>query len=765
MLNSVLRVIRILQCVPELCKRRFTLRARPQRRICFRNLHLQYTNTAAFDFFASAPLGTREISGLSRSWIFFIVMFTCLSVCLQPALAGHEERPGTAVLKVRGYGFRGNRRLRRSIEMLDTVEERTHYDAAFIEDAAFIMLSMVKQDGYLDPTIQTELVLKDGAEKSYQWRTGADIMLPRPSDAVEVRFTVDAGVLFYYEEIHIFGLRQLDMKEARAYFIPTDFLISLKRTKTFTPGKLNRSISNLQDALARKGYKNARVMAKEVEMERETGAVTVGIQVEEGKKHLVGRVREKILYEDREEDVQDVSEHAAVPFTRAWLQDTTIELRNRFLRKGYADTDIDVRTKTEQKDGEKIRVDLLFLVETGPKIYLDEIIFQGAEKTRQSVLRRRVKVGEGEALDRLELEHARYRLARLGVFDSVELSYEDVDPDRRKAIFKLKEGKEIEASLMLGYGSYELLRGGIELAQYNIFGLAHRSRLQLAQSFKSTGADYTYTMPDFFRRNIDAFTNVSALRRRELDFVREEYGGSAGLRTYSRPIDSDLSFRYSYQSVESKRFEGVEQYGMKRAMVGSLIFDITQDRRDNPLSPRSGLKLSGAVEMASQVFMGDANYQQLNLGSSWHRGVGRGVYFNLGFKHGLTNSSGRARNNLPFNKRFFPGGDNSVRGYQYGGAAPKDEDKKLIGAETYTLLNLELEQIMTPSWSLVLFADGLAMAQSIRNYPYDETLYSLGGGLRYSTFMGPLRVEYGHNPSPRSGDPTGTLHISLGFPF
>jgi outer membrane protein assembly factor BamA len=47
----------------------------------------------------------------------------------------------------------------------------------------------------------------------------------------------------------------------------------------------------------------------------------------------------------------------------------------------------------------------------------------------------------------------------------------------------------------------------------------------------------------------------------------------------------------------------------------------------------------------------------------------------------------------------------------------------------------------------------------------DTSLFSTGGGVKFRTFIGPLRVEYGYNLNPRRKDPTGTLQVSLGFPF
>ena len=88
-----------------------------------------------------------------------------------------------------------------------------------------------------------------------------------------------------------------------------------------------------------------------------------------------------------------------------------------------------------------------------------------------------------------------------------------------------------------------------------------------------------------------------------------------------------------------------------------------------------------------------------------------------------------------------------------------------MGARSYALVNLELEQMLSETVSAILFFDGLGASANINDYPFDETLSSIGLGLRVRTFMGPIRFEYGANLDRRPFDPSGTFHFSLGYPF
>lgn len=61
--------------------------------------------------------------------------------------------------------------------------------------------------------------------------------------------------------------------------------------------------------------------------------------------------------------------------------------------------------------------------------------------------------------------------------------------------------------------------------------------------------------------------------------------------------------------------------------------------------------------------------------------------------------------------------------------------------------------------------DALGNAAEIKDYPFNETVVSIGLGFSYRTFVGPLRLEYGYNVKKRTGDPSGTVQVSIGFPF
>jgi outer membrane protein assembly complex protein YaeT len=523
----------------------------------------------------------------------------------------------------------------------------------------------------------------------------------------------------------------------------------------------------LREAYSRAGYQNAIVTTNSLARDEVRGAVDVEVKVEEGLPSSVRSVLVKI-YESGQEKTN--LERRLTPnesFSQLWQQKLSRQLQAEQYSMGYPDATVEFTTLARETISGTNRIDLLARIERGQLVYLHDIRFEGNKRTETFVLNGRVTLKEGGLLNRVEAERSRRRLARLGVFESVRIRYNEVDEDERDVVFDLQEAKPISVSVLAGVGSYELLRGGVEVEHRNVLGLAHNLRLRGMQSFKASKGDLLYTVPEVLGENVNLFLQGSGLRREEVSFTRKEYGGSLGLQKRLIPIKTDFSLRYDYEFLNALQTDAAKTNltGVQEARSAAIILEMNHDRRDQPLLPHRGLKLFSRMEYATASLGGNVDYQRIILGGSYHIDLRGGRLVHLGLTHGVSFTVGGTPDELPFNKRFFPGGENSVRGYQEGEASPLDDHGDQLGAETYTQSNLEFEQLLTKTWSVVGFFDAVGFAQQRDNYPWDEGLYSVGGGLRWRTLIGPIRLEYGYNLHRREHDPVGTLHFSVGFPF
>src|SRR5215204_5167793 len=411
-------------------------------------------------------------------------------------LAAQTNKVKKAQLKISGYGLLGNFDAKRTLKTLELGGRKPEFfGPAFIEDAALILTARVKRDGYLQPIINIEMDLDEGGHMRIRADELTEHPLPRPLRVKRVHFFIHKGVLYHFKELQFENLEALPEKKAAAFFVESGTLFRLKSNRVYTPERMRRGTRNLTEELERAGYEQAKVTVARLQIDEKTGAVKTLISVHQGPKAIVRSVRQEFFYGAVSQPAETRTSQPNQPYSKLWLQDFTQSIKTNLYRRGYPDAFVE--TRTLKREGEsQIDLELLATVKTGPRVWLGDVGFQGEKKTVEPLMERRARVKEGHLFDRVKVEDGRTRLAQLGVFDTVDLEIEPVDDQTRSVLYRVKEGKHLDFNLLFGYGSYELLRGGFEVEQFNIWGRAHHARLKAVQSFKASTADFTYTLPE-----------------------------------------------------------------------------------------------------------------------------------------------------------------------------------------------------------------------------------------------------------------------------
>lgn len=694
-----------------------------------------------------------------------LLAFVLALAFLVVPLEAKDKKEPRAKIRVSGLGWIDDRQMRLAIERLWGDSLGPTLDTNQIEDAALFIASVLGPKGYQRPHIVAETVLPDGKKEQFPLDLNLQEEPPRWLRAKEVTFVVREGVRFYLENVSLTGLHVIKDTVARDFFFSEVALIRGKAARAYSPQRVRRAADALESTLRQQGYAEATVKIVRTDSDPRTGAVSVDVAVSEGPQWVLAGVG-ITTHGPALPGLAPVESRKGGPWSTFRSQDLAQEIRQVYFKSGFPDVRVRVETKPRPPAGGTREVDVVATVDTGVQARIGQVVFRGQERTRESVLRRRVQVGSGDLLDPLALDKARYRLGRLGVFRSVDVTYEPPSGEVRDPVFNLKEEDPMELSLMAGWGSYEQLRGGAEIVRRNLLGRAHQARLTLVQSMKSSRGDLTYTVPEIFGETIDGSVRLFGLQREERAFLRQEYGGTATLKRAFPAISADGTLGYTYQSLRNDRNElSTALADGRQITVASIDVGLTHDSRDNPLRPRRGYRWYLQSELASQGLGGEVNYQRIEVGGSYHTSWGRGRWVHVGLSHGFVTTLGSTDLLLPVNKRFYPGGESSIRGYGEGEAAPRGPDGKYIGAKSYALLDVEVEQALTKNWSVVVFTDVLGESATLGSYPFDTGLYSVGLGVRYHTLIGPIRLEYGHNLNRRDGDPTGAVQFSIGFPF
>lgn len=672
------------------------------------------------------------------------------------------------VFSVDGAGWWEDRLVDRALRNLRGDLADQPADANAVEDAVFFALSTVAEKGFLNPQIEAEITTRDGNTFTHQFDGDFENLLQRPLAASRVKLRIDRGLRFRFRTVEVSGMAPvLTEREARELVVTPKGLISTGEAEAYTPSRLGAGLSRIELVLRERGFAEAVARVVEETRNEDSGEVDVAIEVELGPRWWVRSVEV-----DHEGAAglkwPEMSTGRQRHWNSNWAQVQVEALRQVFLPRGYPDGEVRVEKFAGEIENNERPVDVTLKVKTGPLVLQGPVQFVNRGDVRPRTLNRRIEAKEGEPLNVLALEQARRRLSRLSAFRRTSFYTSPEEGTVRSPVFAFQPRTRWETSVLAGWGSYEQLRGGFEVAGNNLWRRSHRLRLEAMASLRSQRGDLLYTVPDFAGELIDGSVRFFGLDREEFAFQRQEYGTTVALNRQDLPwVNADGAVSYTFQNLVGSDNELASRSTDRvESRSASVTFSLNRDRRDNQLSPSSGYRWYGQLEVADRALGGEVGYQRAEIGASWHRPLSETHGVSLGLSHGTVWTEGRTNDlNLPVNKRFFPGGEHSFRGVPDGEGSPVDAGGEYVGAKSFTLLNLEFQQALTARFDAVLFVDALAAAARESDSPWADTLYAGGAGLRYDTIIGPVRLEYARMLNPRPVDPSGTWHFSIGFPF
>ncbi|MEX0332827.1 MAG: outer membrane protein assembly factor [Puniceicoccaceae bacterium] len=699
----------------------------------------------------------------TRRWLIPLVA----SLLLASSLANAQTR-----IKVTGLGLFGNLDMERRLSFLSGAFEEEIYimDARELEDSVYSILQQLKRDGHPNPVVKAAIAFADGRNVEHSWtlpfKSVARIESYR-GGIDSVTFACTPGILNIYRSVDVTGVEALDPDTIEDYFLPSGSLFTRKADLAFTEGNLNRRVARLLTALKAKGYMDASETGREISRDPATGEVEVILEIEQGPIYFVGNQSIQVTEGTEPIDAQFESGQSGQIFNHEWLRRFRQKLLNEYYADGYPDARLfierELTASPDQPDA--VLVNLSCRIDRGQPAQLVAIEFEPEDLLKQSILRRTAEISVQQPFDLLAVEEGRRNLLSLGVLKDVDLEQRQVAPGERAVRYTMTPLDRMTLHLRAGWGSYERARVGLRWEHLNLWNRAHRYDLDVQVSTKSANADLTYVIPHFFDKRITAYARTGHEFREEISYDRTTTTFLVGATRRLERRDIELSVEYSVEIQDADRQVEKSIRSADQATVSSLTLRSIIDRRDSILYPTQGYDLSLESKSAFEALGGNANFQKLELTGSYHRPLWKALYLHLSLRYGGIYTRSPVADNLPFNERFFLGGENTVRGYQQGEASPRSPEGQLIGAEAYLLANVELEQRLFTNISVVAFWDGLAQSVERENIPDSEYLHSIGIGLRLRTPVGPIRLEYGHNLDPRPGDPEGTLHIAVGFPF
>jgi translocation and assembly module TamA len=472
---------------------------------------------------------------------------------------------------------------------------------------------------------------------------------------------------------------------------------------------------------------------------------------------------------------------------------------------GYAFAKVDPPLAYEDVD--KHVLNLSFHVVTGPHVQIGEIRFEGLQRVKERLVRRRLLLHTGEPYSALAVEHARKDLLTLGVFSAVSVRLAEApDAEGRVPItFQMSERRRHAVSLSGGYSSDLGGSAGVTWSDRNVRGNAEQLNLSASVinlgGTATTGIGYDtgakYIIPEFAHRDQSLQFAVGAIKQSLQAYQQEAV--TSGV-TLSRKLSSVWTASVGVSAVRERiTQEGLSQHYTLFALPLGILYDST-DLSTPLLDPTHGLRASLTVAptfpsggqhsdtfFATQLSIAD----YLDVGRLFGLERGRSV---LALRALLASAVGATTSDeeidgkavrvpdLPPDQRFYAGGSGTVRGYRYQSIGPEFPDGNPVGGTALTALNAEFRQRLGQSFGMALFVDagdvgerlsplaGLLHGGRCSSLAPSQNSTScwavgVGGGVRYYTPIGALRFDLAVPTFRRPNDDRFEVYIGIGQAF
>ena len=538
------------------------------------------------------------------------------------------------------------------------------------------------------------------------------------------------------------------------------------------------------------GFLDSAVEKPHYAFHQDTGVVDALINIKEGRQFFFGEINfggSKIY--DSETLRGQIKDLLDRPFTDARVADIPRRLQSYFKSRGYFACKVEATAQPEAARDGKIPVQVA--ISAGALYHFGDATVTGLHRLRPSFVEKRFLRLEGKTYSPEVLDERFRTLMRTGLFNLLQINPVPEEGDTLHLEISAEEAKSKQLGFSAGYGTFEGLIGGIQYRELNLFGMGRPLTTSVEVSQRSYKGEILYEDPFLFETDLDFKARLRALTFDYDGYSKFELGGSLGLSqkiTKQYEIGAVFSVRHVEITTASipDRFLGDTSY-----LINTLGFTQTLDLREDPLVNPRGLVAANTVDIATGAFGSEIDLIRTTFRLGYYIPFGPkpltpGVATDqegpttmwerfwqqsslafgarVGAVHSLNHDGPDEPDTIPIDERFFNGGATTVRSFGERDLGPLVHGNP-IGGEFYTVFNAGYTFPIFGELQGAVFFDAGNLLPTSEHPGLDDMRYAIGGGLRYKLPIGPIRLDYGVNPDPHTGEDQGAFNFSFGFAF
>lgn len=441
-------------------------------------------------------------------------------------------------------------------------------------------------------------------------------------------------------------------------------------------------------------------------------------------------------------------------------------LLTQLARCGYPLAVIDKRRVIVDMADKKVEADIC--VQEGPLARFGPITFFGLKSVNPRFIERKMQWKEGDVFNMDLVDATQTRLLKSDLFSSVLITHaEELDEAGELSMkVRLAEARHRSVSLGLFYATVDGPGGMVSWTHRNLRGMGEYLSLDGNASKRYVSGTLTYRKPDFLR--IDQSLSMLGMASRE---------NIAAYRAFSYLESNRIERQFNEKTAGSVGLKG-EYVSVQKSVnnghffVLGLPIYVKYSTADAPLDPTKGFSVAYSATPYQSMDKGSARYVKQKLTGNFYFPLTENRKIVLAIHAQLGSIFGARQKAVPLPKLFLGGSEDDLRGYGYKTVSPLERKKGKTdrdtpsGGRSAVFTTVELRFRITKSIGIVPFADFGTVAH--KEWPQVRTKWykSVGGGLRYFTFFGPLRLDIGFPLDPRKNlDTWGKVYASVGQSF
>lgn len=532
----------------------------------------------------------------------------------------------------------------------------------------------------------------------------------------------------------------------------------------FENDKFDEDLDKLRDYYKEQGYLDIEIAEDKVSFDYPSkGRLAITIRVNEGRQYRIGDITfsGNKLHPDSLLRVI-LRQKKGMVFRPSKLDKDVETLEDYYGRDGHLDTRVRLNRKPNLQTGD---IDIEYKIEESERYQVESVKIEGNSKTKSIVILRELVLGPGDVFDKVRMKISKLRLENTRFFDDVNMTDESTNiPGRKNLKVAVREARTGNLTFGAGFSSLErtvvfaeVTQSNFDWKNYHSFfqGAGQKFRIKLSLGSVSSEVILAFEEPWFLQRELalggQVFRTTSAYNSAYYEEIR--LGGQIYVRKrLFGLVEGTLSYTYQVVDISNVASDAsaIIQALAGKTDVSLLSLSLVRDTRDKIINTTRGYRTEFITSLAGGPLSGDTNYYKFEFRGAQYFPVFQTqtqVLHLLG-RAGVMQSYGKS-SDVPFYDRFFLGGPQDLRGFEFRDVGPKDSVGQPIGGKTYGFLSLEYSMDVVKPVRFAVFYD--AGFVNTNSYDWNPRNYNdnFGIGLRLFVAGAPLSLDLGF---PLTGD-------------